>query len=347
MGKKTGVLLVNLGTPDSFSVPDVRRYLKEFLMDPFVLDIPYLLRVFVVYCCILPSRPKYTAKAYESIWTEQGSPLRVISDELLAACQPRLEFPVALGMRYGTPSLEDGVRALLEQDPDLDEILLLPLYPHYAMSSTLTVIESFKRVLTKSFSGLSFRYIESFYGYSAYIRALSNSIMDDIKGQDVDHVLFSYHGIPERHLKKTDPTTQHCLQDRSCCQQASEAHRTCYKHHVMETTRLVAEACGFSESFYSVAFQSRLGKDPWLQPFTDQVLKELPKKGVQHLAVVCPAFVSDCLETLEEIGEEGRDLFCDNGGKSFRLIPCLNIRPDWVDAIVELVSDQSMHISGE
>ena len=342
---KKAVLLVNLGSPDSTRISDVRRYLGEFLMDKYVLDVPAFLRWILVYCLIMPFRPKKSAEAYQSIWWDEGSPLIVLSKRLLSLVKAKVSYPVELGMRYGNPSIKFGIERLYQSNPQLEEILLLPLYPHYAMASTKTVIEKTKEIMSLDYPQLHLKYIESFYNYPAYINALSQSIQDFLNDNDVDYLLFSYHGIPERHVKKTDPTMQHCKKVENCCHIASEGHRYCYSHHVYKTTELVVEKLGLKKDTYSISFQSRLGNDPWLTPATDAVIEDLGKLGIKRLAVVCPAFVSDCLETLEEIGDEGKELFLESGGESFTLIPCLNERSDWVDAMIELLADDSKHLS--
>ena len=341
---KQAVLLVNLGSPDSTSLPDIRRYLGEFLMDKYVLDVPAFFRWILVYCLIMPFRPKKTAEAYQSIWWDEGSPLMVLSKRLLKLVQDKVGIPVELGMRYGNPSIKYAIDKLCSENSSLEEILLFPLYPHYAMASTKTVIEKTKSLMAQYYPNITLKYIESFYDYPSYISSLSNSI-SEYKDKDVfDYVLFSYHGIPERHVKKTDPTKLHCKVASDCCNVTSNAHRYCYSHHVYKTTELVVEKLKLAKDAYSVSFQSRLGNDPWLLPFTDATIEALAKKGVKRLAVVCPAFVSDCLETLEEMGEEGKEIFLENGGESFTLIPCLNERVDWVHSMVDLIGDDTKHL---
>lgn len=340
---KQAVLLVNLGSPDSFSVKDVRRYLDEFLMDEYVIDVPYLLRLLIVKCFVLPFRPRKSAEAYKSIWWDEGSPLIVLSYKLLDAMRKVLDIPVELGMRYGNPSIKSAVEKLMTDNPDLEDVLLCPLYPHYAMATTKTVVEKTRHVLKADFPQLKCRYIESFYTYKPYVNALKESIKKHIDGKNIDHLLFSFHGVPERHVIKTDPTRSHCLKVGNCCEKVCTENALCYSHHVKQTAYATVKECGFDESFYTIAFQSRLGKDPWLTPYTDKTIEGLAKKGVKHLAVVCPAFVSDCLETLEEIGEEGEEIFLEHGGKSFTLIPCLNDDELWIDALKTVILDNSLY----
>ena len=332
--KKRGVLLVNLGSPDSTKVRDVRRYLHQFLMDKRVIDSPYLLRKFVVCCFILPSRPKESAKAYESIWTEEGSPLIVISQKVKELLAEKIPNPVGLGMRYGNPSTAAGIRELLEQDPNLEEVFLIPLYPHFAASSFETAVVEAEEQMRKIAPGIRLTVRPPFFDDPDYIDALYESTREYLES-GYDHLLFSYHGLPERHLKTADPTGKHCLVQENCCTTFSEAHPTCYRHQVLRSTELYVEKARIPEGKYSVAFQSRLGRDPWLEPATDRVLRDLPQKGVKRLLVLCPAFVSDCLETLEEIGIRGRETFLAAGGEDLRLIPCLNTHPRWIETLVK------------
>jgi ferrochelatase len=331
--KNRGILLVNLGSPDSAGVSDVRRYLRQFLMDGNVIDVPYLVRKLIVELFVLPRRPRQSAEAYRSIWTDDGSPLVSISKALTAHLDERIDEPVSLGMRYGNPSIESGIGELLDRaGGGLDEVLLVPLYPHYAMSTTGSTVEETRKTMKKMGAGARLDILEPFFADDFYIDALAASMRGYVDG-GFDHLLFSYHGLPERHLKKTDPTGSHCLADGSCCETPSPAHATCYRHQVLRTTALVVEKLGIPDGGYSVAFQSRLGRDKWLSPYTAEEIVRLGKAGTGKLLVVCPAFVSDCLETLEEIGIQGKDSFIEAGGGEFVLIPCLNDHPAFVDAL--------------
>ncbi|MBI1785747.1 ferrochelatase [Candidatus Sumerlaeota bacterium] len=341
---RRGVLLVNLGSPDSPAVPDVRRYLREFLMDDRVLDVPWFLRKFIVECTILPSRPKETARAYQKIWTPEGSPLVAISRRAQKLLQAKLEIPVELAMRYGNPSLESGIRHLIEAgEMPPDEILFMPLYPHYAMSSYETVVEHAKKLLRKLNPAIRLRILKPFYREPPYIEALVASAREYLDA-GFDHLLFSYHGIPERHVKKSDPTGAHCLARENCCARDSAAHATCYRHQVFETTKAFVAKGGVPEGKYSNSFQSRLGKDPWLKPYTDFEYVRLAESGVKKLLVICPAFVADCLETLEEIGMRGREDFLKAGGKEFVFIPCMNAHPLWIEALRQWINRPSADI---
>lgn len=337
---KTAILLVNLGSPASPSVADVRTYLREFLMDGRVIDIPYWLRYPLVNGIIAPFRARSSAKKYQSIWTDQGSPLIVTSKELTRLVDEVGDMPTYLCMRYANPTPTATLRQIQREHPGLDRVILFPLYPHYAMSSYETAVVHVQNAWEEGNYSFSLEVVQPYYDYPAYIQNLADSIRPFLE-QRWDYLLFSYHGVPERHIRKSDTTGGHCLKDGSCCQRPSPAHEECYRHQVIRTTELAAEALGLNAGRYGYSFQSRLGSDQWLKPYTADLMKELPKKGVKNLLVVCPAFVSDCLETLEEIEEEGCELFMEAGGESFHMIPCLNTRPDWVQTILELAKKAS------
>ena len=339
MKTRRGILLVNLGSPDSPSVPDVRRYLGEFLMDGRVLDVPYLLRRAIVSLAIKPFRSARSAEAYQSIWWEEGSPLIVISRRVQKLLQDSVGIPVELGMSYVKPSIEHAIRSLLgNSDPRIEEVFLIPLFPHYAMSTCETVIVAVCEALKKLDASFPLIVQPPFYDHPLYIKALTASAREFL-ASEYDHLLFSYHGLPERHLRKTDPTGAHCLKTDDCCTTPSPAHRTCYRAQVMATTAAFVRAASIPDDKYSVSFQSRLGRDKWLEPSTATVLPQLAAKGKRNLLVICPAFVSDCLETLEEIGIRGRESFLAAGGRELRLIPCLNEHPLWIDALRHMCTD--------
>ncbi len=329
-----GILLLNLGSPARPEVPEVRRYLGEFLMDPYVIDSPYLVRKLIVSAFILPFRPKQTAEAYASIWDSAGpgSPLLVYSEAQRDGLTERLDDPVVLAMRYGEPRIRDALEHLLAEG--VDEVLLVPLYPHHADSTRRTGIEAVRQILNQVAPHMDLRVLPPFYDEPRYIQVLADLCRAHLP-DDNQMLLFSYHGLPERHLTKADPTGKHCLQSEDCCEVASAAHASCYRHQVRTTSKLVAQALGLPDDHWQVSFQSRLGRLPWLQPYTDQVLRELPKKGIKRLAVACPAFVADNLETLEEIGMQGRETFLEAGGESYTLIPCLNADPAWLDLLAD------------
>lgn len=335
MTPKRGILIVNLGSPDSPSVPDVRRYLNQFLMDPRVIDSPWFVRRFVVSAFILPTRPKKVAAAYQSVWTAEGSPLVAISRKVEGLLKQKVSSPLALGMTYGNPSIESALRELL--DVKVDEVFLIPMFPHYAMATFEAVVVGVEDTLKKLSSSVRLVTKAPFYDEPEYIDALvagSKPYLD----KKYDHLLFSYHGLPERHLRKSDPTKSHCLMTDNCCQTPSEAHKTCYRHQVLVTTEEFVRRAEIPRAKYSISYQSRLGRDPWLRPYTDDTLKHLAESGVKKLLVMCPSFVADCLETLEEIGDEGKEEFLEHGGEEFEMIPCLNDHPQWIDVLAKWCS---------
>ncbi|GGH00992.1 ferrochelatase [Polaribacter pacificus] len=327
-----GVLLINLGSPDSTKVSDVRTYLDEFLMDERVIDIPYWKRWLLIKGIILNVRPKKSAAAYAKIWWKEGSPLVVISERFAKKVAANTKMPIALGMRYGSMSIEKGFKELADQG--VDDVFIVPLYPHFAMSSTETVLVKAEEVRKKLYPNMKTSAIDSFYNDPLYIKAMSANIKKHLAGFEHDHILFSYHGIPERHILKSDTTKSHCKIDGSCCETASIAHKTCYRHQCFETTKAIVKELGLKEGMYSNSFQSRLLKDPWLKPYTDFEFDRLPKEeGKKKLAVITPAFVSDCLETLEEIAMEGKEQFLEGGGTDYKHIPCMNDNDDWVEVM--------------
>jgi len=338
MQKKRAILLMNLGSPDSTRVKDVKKYLTEFLMDERVIDTAYWKRTLLVKGIIVPFRAPKSAKAYQSIWTDKGSPLIQLTRELQHAVQRNFEEVVEINMRYGNPSTEDVLQQLHVTIDGLEEVILFPLYPHYAMSSYETAVQQVKDIHeSKSYSS-KLVIIKPYYNDATYINALAESIRPYLQ-QDYDKIIFSYHGVPERHIKKGDITGCHCLKTDNCCFVPSPAQEFCYRHQCFVTTEMVVNSLNIPKDKAEQTFQSRLGRDPWLQPYTAKRLAELPKEGVKKLLVVCPAFVSDCLETLEEIAEEGKHIFEESGGESFTMIPCLNTHPLWVEAITKWIKD--------
>ena len=332
-----GILLNNLGSPDSTEIKDVKKYLDEFLMDERVIDIDYWKRYILIKGIILNFRPKKSAKAYKKIWWDEGSPLVVISERFTEKIKQKIDIPVELAMRYGSMSMEKGIKNLV--DKGVTEIFLVPLYPHYAMSSYETVVVKAEEIIAEKYPNVILDVLPPFYNKPDYIKAMSDNIANHLKDFDYDHVLFSYHGIPERHIKKSDPTKSHCKLDGSCCERNSVAHHTCYRHQCFETTKAIAKELGLNETNHSNSFQSRLLKDPWLKPYTDFELEKFPELGKKKLAVVTPAFVSDCLETLEEIAMEGKEEFLEAGGTNYKHIPCMNDNDDWVDVMVSWIND--------
>ena len=326
---------MNLGSPDSTATKDVRRYLNEFLMDGRVIDVPYLARLLLVKGIVVPFRAPKSAEAYKTIWTDKGSPLVVMTRNLQAALQEKFDEPVEIAMRYGNPSTKEGLDKLQSRDPGITEVVAVPLYPHYAMSSFETAVEDVKETHAKYKYPFSIKFVEPYYNDPGYIDALAENMRSYVAA-DYDKILFSYHGVPARHIRKSDTTGCHCLKVSNCCEVPSAAHAHCYRHQCFTTTKLVMAKLNIPESKYAISFQSRLGKG-WLEPFTDIRLKELPGEGVKKLLILCPAFVSDCLETLEEIEIRGEEIFMEAGGEEYKMIPCLNTNPLWVDALENLV----------
>ncbi|MBN9283380.1 MULTISPECIES: ferrochelatase [Flavobacterium] len=334
-----GVLLVNLGSPESPEPKDVKPYLDEFLMDKYVIDVPFLLRALLVRGIILRKRPERSAEAYKKIWWEEGSPLVVISKRAHKKVQDKVAVPVALAMRYGNPSILKGLQELA--DKGVTEVMLFPLYPQHAMASTTTILVLAEELRQKHFPQMTFTIVPAFYNKKDYIQNLADSIKKHLEGFEYDHLLFSYHGIPERHVRKTDVTKSHCKIDGSCCNTPSPAHEFCYRHQCYETTRQVVELLNLPKEKYSQTFQSRLAGDKWLEPYTDVEINKMPEKGIKNLAVVTPAFVSDCLETLEEIAMEANHQFKEHGGENFLAIPCLNDDDNWIETMSNWIKDWS------
>lgn len=332
-----GVLLVNLGSPDSPDPKDVKKYLGEFLMDERVIDVPLWARTLLVKGIILNTRPKASAAAYQKIWWDEGSPLIVLSERLQEKIQKQVEFPVALAMRYGSMTIKKGLQELV--DKGVDEVFLIPLYPQYAMATTETILVLTEEIRKTHFPEIQIHDLKAFYNKDNYIKVLSNSIARHLEGKDYEHLLFSYHGVPERHIRKSDITKSHCKIDGSCCVTPSPAHEFCYRHQCLEVTRLVGEALNLKAGTYSTSFQSRLGFDPWLQPYTDRTIERLGKEGIKKMAIVTPAFVSDCLETLEEIAMEGEEIFHEMGGREFTTVPCLNDDQEFVDLLSNWINE--------
>ena len=333
------ILLANLGSPDSYQVKDVQKYLSEFLMDERVIDVPYFVRLLLVRGIIVPFRSRKSAAKYKTIWTENGSPLIHISRQVQHKVKEAMQLPVELCMRYANPTPGFALDKLNRENPDLKEVVLVPLYPHYAMSSYETAVEHVVQTHKKGSYPFRLAVVPPFYNHPQYINSLVSSIRPHLD-REFDHLLFSYHGIPQRHVLKSDSTKSHCFSSESCCSIASKAHEVCYRHQVIETTNLVARKLGLPKDKFSFSFQSRLGTDAWLQPYSADQFKNFPRKRVKKLVVVCPAFVSDCLETLEEIQVEGYEDFMTAGGEEYSVIPCLNDRDDWIETIVTFVNAQ-------
>ena len=330
------VLLVNLGTPVSSEIGDVRRYLREFLSDPRVIDLPAPLRWLLLHCIVLPRRARRSARAYASVWQAAGSPLLVLSRKLSQAVSERVDLPLELAMRYGEPTIASALLRLNERS--VDRVLIVPLYPHYAMSSYETVLARVHE-LAKTFApGLKLTALPPFFAHPEYVDALIASAAPQLE-RGYDHVLFSYHGLPVRHLRKADSSRMHCTRVGDCCTSPSPAHGTCYRAQTLGTTREFVRKAGIPEGRYSVAYQSRLAGEAWMQPYTDAELTRLAQTGVRRLLVITPAFVSDCLETLEEIAVHGRSTFLAAGGREFIQVPCLNDHPSFVSFLEHRIQE--------
>jgi len=332
----SAVLLLNLGSPDSPSVPDVKRYLREFLGDERVIDKPdsSFLRSCLVNGIIIPFRAKNSAHAYSTVWTPEGSPLIVTSRHTQAKLQERMTLPVALAMNYGNPSIPAVLGELANRG--VDRLLLFPQYPHYAMSSWETVVAKVRREAARLAPAMKIECVAPYYADADYITALVESARPYLT-QPHDHLLFSYHSIPARHLTKADSSRAHCQVVADCCNTCSPAHATCYKAQVTRTTQEFARVAGLDPARWSIAFQSRLANEPWLEPYTDFEYKRLATEGRKRLLVITPAFVTDCLETLEEIRVRGAEDFAAAGGTSFVHIPCLNDQPVWINFLEQRV----------
>lgn len=335
----TGLLLVNTGTPASTAVSDVRRYLREFLSDPRVIDIPAPARWLLLNLIILPFRPRKSAEAYRAIWTERGSPLLVNCLGLVSALQTELgaQFEVRLGFQYGQPRIADSIHALVEAG--CDRIAVLPLFPQYAAASSGSAVEKSMAAASQYWAVPSLQVLPAFWQEHGFLDTWAERVRAGIEEHRPDHVLFSYHGVPERHCTKTDPDGRHCLKSSTCCDAIVPANRNCYRAQCFATTREVARRAGLTTP-HSVSFQSRLGRTPWIKPYTDHVLDELAKSGVKRLLVVEPSFVADCLETLEEIAIRGREQFRAAGGEELVLLPSLNVGSDWVQSLAQIVRKQ-------
>jgi ferrochelatase len=333
-----GILLVNLGTPDEPTTPAVRRYLRRFLSDPLVIDIHPLARWLLVNLVIAPFRSPKSAEAYKKIWTPEGSPLLVHTRNLAGKVQGLLgkDYKVSVGMRYGNPSIASAVDELVAAG--VSEIRMLPLFPQYAASSTGSAVAEFERTMKAQKSAPPFRVLPPFYNHPGFIEAFAAVGGPVLKRVRPDHVLFSFHGLPERHILKEDPVGNRCLKFDECCDQDVMQNEKCYRAHCFKTAHALRKKIGIPDDLCGIAFQSRLGRTPWLKPYTDLVVPELIKSGRRRLVVFCPAFVADCLETLEEIGIRAREAALAAGAEAFELVPSLNDSPLWVREVSSMVS---------
>lgn len=336
-----GVLLVNLGTPDGPDTASVRRYLREFLMDPRVVDIPLAARWLLVHLIILPFRPARSAEAYQTIWTERGSPLLFHGQDLAVGVQQALgtSAQVRLAMRYGSPSIAaalDGFAA-----DGVDRVLVLPLFPQYSSAAFGSAAAQVMTLAAERWNVPNVEILPPFFDDPAFIDAsvaiAARSFTEAGGSERLDHVLLSFHGVPERQCQRSDPTGAHCLVRPDCCEALVAANRHCYRAQCIATARAVATALELPADRWSVAFQSRLGRTPWIRPYTDEALAELGRRGAKRIAVLEPSFVADCLETTEEIGDRGRAIFREHGGEDLVLVPCLNAEPIWVEAVAAML----------
>jgi len=337
--RRRGVLLIQLGTPSSPAVSDVRRYLREFLGDRRVLDMPRLPHWLLLHLVILPFRPRKSAAAYASIWTRNGSPLLLHSRGLAEALAEQLGdgFAVELGMRYGEPSVGEALNRLARAE--VDRLIALPLFPQHADSTTGSALAHFFELAGQSWRPSELSTIGAFYGHPGYLASMAALARAPLGAFRPDHVLFSYHGLPERQIRKSDASGSHCLSSDSCCAAIGAVNRDCYRAQCFATTRALAAALELESERHSISFQSRLGRIPWIRPYTDQVLPELASRGIRRLAVLCPSFVADCLETLEEVGIRARQQWIDAGGEDFLLIPSLNSEPHWAEAVAAMIRE--------
>lgn len=337
----TGVLLVNLGTPDAPQTAEVRRYLAEFLADSRVLDIPTVPRMLLLYGVILPFRPAKSAAAYREVWdAERGSPLLYNGQDLTAAVQDSLGdgYRVRLGMRYGNPGIGDALAAFEQEG--IDRVVVVPLYPQYASSSTGSTLQRVYELAAERPVPPALVTVRDFFDHAGFLDAQAAVAAEQLDGFGADHVLFSFHGVPERQIKATDFSSgAHCLASDSCCATLTKANRACYRAQCFATARHLAARLDLGPDAWSVSFQSRLGRTPWIKPYTDEVIVEMAQSGTKRVAVLCPSFVSDCLETLEEIGIRAKEDFVEAGGEDLRRIDCVNSHPKWAEGVAKIVLD--------
>lgn len=339
MREKKGLLLINLGSPQSLSIKDVRQYLKEFLMDPRVIDLPLILRWLILHMFILPFRPKKTALAYQKIWTKEGSPLVLETKSFAQSLQKNLRenYTVSFAMRYQQPSIAHGLKTLAKEN--CSSVIIFPLYPQYASSSTGTALEAIFQLLSLQENIPAIKVVPVFYAKSFYIDPLSAIIQKFFKPHDKSHLLFSFHGLPERHISKGENLSQPFCPSNKPCPEMDKTRSYCYRSQCFATARKVASKLNLKEDQYTVSFQSRLGVTPWIKPYSREVLHELRRHGIQDLYIVCPSFVADCLETLEEAGMQFKELWIELGGREFTLIPCLNSDDLWVNETAKYISE--------
>ncbi len=338
-GSKIGILLVNLGTPDSPNTGDVRKYLREFLMDKRVIDIPLILRWMLVNLIIAPFRAPKSAKIYKELWEERGSPLMFYGEDVAESLQNALgnNYVVTLAMRYQSPSIESGLQHLTKRN--VGEILVIPMFPQYASASTGSVIDKVMEITSTWQIIPSIKFVSNFLDHPLFIDTFTKLGKQYLDKENFDHVVFSYHGLPERQIKKGSVGSQCKL--GACCNHYGERNKYCYRAQCFHTSRLIAAKLGLSEDQYTVSFQSRLGNDPWIKPYTDDVIQELPKQGKKRVLAYSPAFVADCLETTIEVGDEFKEIFEEEGGEHWQLVESLNNDPDWIQCLKSIVQDNT------
>lgn len=341
MSTPKGVILLNLGTPDGEhpgpTVSQVRSYLREFLMDPLVVDIPALARFILVHAMILPKRPKRSREAYHKVWTKRGSPLLVHLEDLVFKVSQKVGpgFCVVGGMRYGNPSIKQALLALKEAG--VKETRVIPLYPQYSLAATESSIIACQQLAREHAPEMKLTFQPPFYGEAGFLDAYADVAKRTLDHIPHDHVIFSFHGLPERQIRKVDPSGKTCLASERCCDRITSANQNCYRAQCFQTARELADRLKIPKDRYSVAFQSRLGVTAWIKPYTDLLYGELVKRGHKRVAVLCPAFVADCLETLEEVAIRGNDQFRRLGGEILHLVPSLNSEAEWVDSVASWV----------
>ncbi|MCS6820549.1 MAG: ferrochelatase [Microscillaceae bacterium] len=344
---RIGVLLVNLGTPDSYRTSDVRKYLREFLMDKRVIDIPFIPRWLLVNLIIAPFRAPKSAKVYKKVWTKHGSPLKYYGYRIKEMLQGSLgnNFIVELAMRYQSPSIKEALQTLRKKQ--IHKIIVIPLFPQYASATTGSVHQKVMDIVRKWQIIPEISFVQSFFDHPQFIEAFANVAQKYLQERPpYDHFIFSYHGLPERQIRKGDDTKT-CLveaqknpekrNEANCCATIHNGNRTCYRAQCFATTRLLAKRLGIAETDYTVAFQSRLGNDPWIRPYTDEIIKQLVKQGKKRILAFSPSFVADCLETTIEIGEEYKEVFEKHGGEHWQLVESLNDNALWIETLKSLV----------
>ena len=329
-----GVLLINLGSPKELSKKSVRQYLRVFLSDDNVVDLPKFFQQFILRLFILPFRPKNTLEAYEKIWTKEGSPLIISTESIANKLTEKTGWNVEYAMRYEEPSIEKALHKFKKNE--INKIYVISLYPHNAMATTVTTELETRNVAMNISNDFELIFTKPFFDNEEYINAMVNSIRPYVENKSYDKIIFSYHGIPKRQAKKTDETGEHCFSTSNCCEIENDGSKDCYRSHTRIASDLTAKKLGLKDDQWEIAYQSRIGPG-WLTPFTDKRLAKLPEEGKDNIAILCPSFISDCLETLEEIDIRGRETFLKAGGKNMTYIPCLNDSEDTINLLENLV----------